>query len=175
MNYLNNTARKRYRSLNFLGLTSCAAALFFAIIYLQERLGFPPSPLAMTSRLLVLSIGVLFFLAWIQNPRQFGQRCYAVLGSLLCAIGIGLNLRHIWLQSLPAGQESECGTELEPLLQSLPLPEALLTILRGTGGCAEAHWTLVGLTLPQLTLLLLLFLLLIDIIQFRKKHRSYFK
>lgn len=175
MSYLDNTARKRYRPLNFLGLTICAGALFFAIIFLQQRLGLPPCPLCMASRVLLLSIGVLFFLAWIQNPRQFGQRCYALLGSLLCAVGISLNLRHIWLQSLPAGQATEHGSELAPLLQQLPLPDPLLAILRGSGGCAETDWTLMSLTLPQLTLLLFLFLFLIDIIQFRKKHRSYFR
>ncbi|MEH6473661.1 MAG: disulfide bond formation protein B [Halopseudomonas sp.] len=174
MNYINNDSTAQYRSLNFLGLLTCAAALLFAVIYLQQRLGLDPCPLCMASRLAILSLGGVFLLAWIHNPRQLGQRFYALLGGLLSASGIALNLRHIWLQNLPKEKVPECGPGLEYLLQNFPLQEVLSTLLSGSGECAEVHWTLIGLTLPQQTLVLFLFLLVIHIIQFRKKRRSYF-
>ena len=174
LNSLDNSSNSRYRTLNFLGMLVCAGALLFAVIYLQQRLGLVPCPLCIITRIVILSMGGLFFLAWIQNPRQLGQRCYAILGGLLGCLGAGLNLRHIWLQSLPSEQLAECGLELEQLLQNLPLLEVVSSLLSGSGECNRIQWTLAGLTLPQLTLMLFLFLLLILIVQFRKKRRSYF-
>ncbi|MEH6825899.1 MAG: disulfide bond formation protein B [Motiliproteus sp.] len=174
MNYLDNS-RSRYRSLNFVGLATCVSALLFAVIFIEQRLGLPPGPLCIASRLIVLALACVFFLAWAHNPRQFGQRCYATLGGLLSIIGIGLNLRHIWLQSLPADLTTECGPGLEYLLQNVPLQEVLSTLINGSGECTDTHWTLIGLTLPQQTLLLFLFLSLIAFIQLRKRHRSYFR
>lgn len=174
MSYLDNS-NSRYRSLNFVGLMTCTCALLFAVIYLEQRLGLAPCPLCMASRLIILALAGLFFLAWAHNPRQFGQRCYAALGGILSITGIGLNLRHIWLQSLSADLAGECGPGLEYLLLNAPLQEVLSTLLNGSGKCTYTNGTLIGLTLPQLTLLLFLFLSLIDIIQLRKKRRSYFR
>ncbi len=147
----------------------------FSVIYLQQQLGLDPCPLCLASRVVVLTTGGVFLLAWLHNPHQFGQRCYALLGGLLSISGIGLNLRHIWLQNLPTDKVPECGPGLEYLLQNFPLQEALSTLLQGSGRCAEVQWSLMGMTLPQQTLLLFLLLLVIQMIQFRKKRRrSYF-
>ena len=173
MNYIDNS-QSRYRTLNFVGLISCIGALAFAVLYLQQRLGLEPCPLCMASRLAVIGAGICFLLAWLHNPKQLGQRFYALLGGLLSLSGIALNLRHIWLQSLPADKVPECGPGLEYLMANFPLQEVLSTILQGSGECAEVQWTLLGMTLPQQTLLLFLFLLLVQVIQFRKKRRSYF-
>ncbi|WP_421865239.1 disulfide bond formation protein B [Motiliproteus sp.] len=174
MTYLDDSSLSRYRGLNFLGLISCIGALAFAVIYLQQRLGLEPCPLCMASRLMVVALAATFLLAWLHNPRQLGQRCYALLGILLSLAGIGLNLRHIWLQSLPGEQVPECGPGLNYLLENFPLQQAFSIILSGSGECAEIQWTLFGLSLPQQTLLLFLFLLILQVTQFRKKKRSYF-
>lgn len=175
MNYLDDNSRTRYRPLNFLGLSGCIAALIFAVIYLQQQLGLDPCPLCLASRLIVIGIGLLFLLAWLHNPQQFGQRFYALLGGLLGLAGIGLNLRHIWLQNLPAEKVPECGPGLEYLLQNFPLQDALSTLLQGSGECAKVQWSLMGMSLPQLTLVLFVALLIIQTVQFRRKrHRSYF-
>ncbi len=175
MNYIDNTAKSSYRGLNLLGLISCMGALLLATLYIQQHLGFAPCSLCMVSRMVVLTLGVLFFLAWVQNPRQFGQRCYAVLRSLFTSIGIGINLYHIWLQNLATGQTSECEQALELVSQQPLLQELLRPLLQSSADCAETYWTLAGITLPQLTLLLFLVLFAIDITQLRKKRRSYFK
>jgi len=129
----------------------------------------------MASRVLVLALGVLFFLSWVQNPRQFGQRVYAVLRSLFTIIGIGINLHHIWLQSLAAAPTSRCEQLLEPLLQYPAFQTLLPHLMKGTGDCITTSWTLADISLPQLTLLLFLVLFVIDIMQIRKKRRSYFR
>ena len=167
---------QRYRGLNLLGLLCCIGAIAFAVVYLQQRLGLDPCPLCLASRVMVLGIGALFLLAWLHNPKQLGQRCYALLGILLSLTGIALNLRHIWLQNLPKDKVPECGPGLEYMLQNFPLQEALASLLSGSGECAEIQWQLLGMSLPQQTLMLFLLLLLIQVVQFRKKRRrSYFK
>ena len=176
MSLLDNNSNTYYRPLNFVGLSGCIAALMFAVIYLQQQLGLAPCPLCLASRLVVASAGATFLLAWLHNPQQFGQRFYALLGSMLSIIGIGLNLRHIWLQNLPADNVPECGPGLEYLLQNFPLQEALSTLLQGSGECAGVQWSLMGMTLTQQTLVLFIALLIIQVIQLRKKRRrSYFR
>lgn len=174
MIHLDNDSKQTYRPLNFLGLISCIGALFFAVTYLQQQLGLDPCPLCMASRLVVIALGVIFLLAWLHNPQQLGQRGYAVLGIPLSLSGIGLNLRHIWLQSLPPEQVPECGPGLEYLVENFPLKEVLSTILQGSGECAEVQWSFFGLSLPQQTLLLFVMLFFIQLIQFRKKRRNSF-
>ncbi len=175
LNNLADSSTTRYRPLNLLGLLVCLASLYFAVIYLQQQLAIEPGPLSMISRMLVLSLAALYLLAWLHNPRQLGQRCYALLGILLSASGIGVNLRHTWLQSLPAAKTAECRPGLDYLLQNIAPREVLSTLLQGSGECAESQWTLMGLALPQQTLLLFLVLLLIQMILFRKRRqRRYF-
>ncbi len=175
MTFVSERTGSNYRPLNLSGFLICAASIAFAVIYLQRQLGLEPCPLCTAVRLIVLLQGLVFLLVFIHNPRQIGQRIYATLGLLLAFTGIGVSARHAWLQSLPADQVPECGPGFEYLLQSFPLQEALRLILSGSGECAAVQWQLLGLTIPQLSLLLFLLLAVILVIQFRKKsQRSYF-
>ena len=175
LNYLAGQSGPSYRALNFLGFLLCIGSVAFAVTYLQGRLGLDPCPLCMASRLVLLATGAFFLLAFLHNPRQLGQRIYAVASFLLAAAGIALNVRHIWLQSLPPSDVPECGPGLEYLLQNFPLQDAFAIILSGSGECAKVQWQLLGLSIPQQTLALFLLLMLLSALQFRKKKRNYFK
>lgn len=175
MSSLPNSTASKYRLLNFSGLLLCIGSLAFAVIYLQGELGLDPCPLCMAARLAVLGITFFFAIAFLHNPKQFGQRFYSFFGIFCSFAGIAITLRHIWLQSLPKDQVPECGPGLEYMIETFPLKDALGMLLTGSGECAEIHWQLFGLTLPQQTLALFILLLIIQIIQFRKKQsKSYF-
>ncbi len=164
-----------YRLLNLLGIFLCVGSLAFAVIYLQGELELDPCPLCQAARIAVLGATVFFTLAFLHNPGQFGQRLYSFLGMIFSLAGVGVTLRHIWLQSLPKDQVPECGPGLEYMLEAFPLKDALGMILSGSGECAEIQWQLFGLSLPQQTLILFIIVLLIQIIQFRKKRpKGYF-
>lgn len=175
LNYLASEAGPSYRALNFFGFSLSIGSVAFAVVYLQGELGLDPCPLCMASRLLLLAMGGFFLLAFVHNPRQLGQRIYALFSFLLAVAGILVSGRHIWLQSLPPNEVPECGPGLEYLLQNFPLRNALEIILSGSGECAEVQWQLLGLTIPQQTLGLFVLLLILTLLQIRKKKRSYFK
>ena len=175
MTYSTEQSNPAYRSLNLFGFLICALAVAFAVLYLQGNLGLEPCPLCSAVRLAVLAQALLFLLAFLHNPKQLGQRTYASLGFIITLAGIGISIRHVWLQSLPADEVPECGPGLEYLLNAFPLQDAIKLVLSGSGECADVQWQLFGLTIPQQSLVLFALLSFILLTQFKKKRvRSYF-
>ena len=163
-----------YRQINLLGLVTCIAAMLFAVGFLQGHLELDPCPLCVITRVIVITMAVIFFLGLVHNPKQTGQRIYASLNLLTGFVGFGVQLRHIWLQNLSADQVPACGPGLEFLLQTQPVFSALRTVFEGSGDCAEIDWIFMGLTIPMQTALLFGFLILLVVIQLKKRPRSLF-
>lgn len=149
------------RSLHTGGFVLAAGALTVAVFLLQGALGLEPCPLCILARWVVALAAALFLAAALHNPGALGQRLYAAAGLLVCAAGVGLAGRHVWLQSLPPEELPECTPGLDYLLHQFPLFEALRTVLNSAGECAEVAWTFVGLSLAQQTLLLFVALALV--------------
>lgn len=148
-----------YRQINLLGLLICITAMLFAVGFLQHYLMLDPCPLCVITRVIVISMSLVFLIALIHNPSQRGQRLYALLAMAVGFTGLGVQLRHIWLQNLPPDQVPACGPGLEFLLETQPIFSALRTVFEGSGDCAEIDWTFLGLTIPMQTALLFVFLL----------------
>jgi len=142
------------RWVNALGLLIVIAALLFAVLYLEGVLYLEPCPLCIIDRVVLTGIGLVFLLVAVHNPGRTGQRIYAGLNLLLVGLGTAVAGRHVWLQYLPADQVPECGASLEYMLETLPLHQTLQKVLRGSGECADVQWTLLGLSIPEQTLLL---------------------
>ncbi|MEY8262985.1 MAG: disulfide bond formation protein B, partial [Bermanella sp.] len=68
-------------------------------------------------------------------------------------LGVFVAGRHVWIQSLPADQVPTCGPSLEYMVETLPWAEVLSVMLRGNGNCADAQWSLLGLSMPMWVLL----------------------
>jgi disulfide bond formation protein DsbB len=45
-----------------------------------------------------------------------------------------------------------CGTDLEFLINTFPLSQALPKIFAGSGSCSKVDWTFLGLSIPEWTL-----------------------
>jgi disulfide bond formation protein DsbB len=161
-----------YRSLTFLGLVICIASMLFAVLYLERTLFLDPCPLCILDRVVIISLGVLFSLAFLHGPITIFTKIYGVLCILLSSIGIGLASRHIWLQNLPKDQVPECGPDLYFMLDTLPLFETLKKILAGSGTCADINWTFADLTIPEQTLILFVILLVLSVIQTLRPRKS---
>ena len=140
---------------NGLGFLACAGGLGFAY-YAQFYLGLEPCPLCIFQRIALLALGLVFLLAAAHHPQSKGGRVYGVLLGLIASIGASIATRHIWLQHLPPEQAPRCGPGLDYLLETLPLNETIREVLTGSGECAKVDWTLLGLSLPQGTLLVFL-------------------
>ena len=137
------------------GLIALAAATSMAIaLYLQYQVGLAVCPLCFTQRIFVIAAGGVALIAALHNPKVIGQRIYAALAGLFALIGAGFAGRHVWLQALPEEQAPACGPDLEYMLQPFPFSQTLEVLLMGDGNCAEVVWTFLGLSIPQMTLLL---------------------
>ena len=146
----------------FLGITSMA----FAIGYLQMVQGLPPCPLCILDRGVVIGLCAVFLIALIHNPIRLGRKMYATLAALLSLTGIGICARHIWLQNLPKDQVPECGAGFWYMLDTMPALGFLDTILNGSGECADIQWQFLGLSIPELTLILFVVFLLLSLAMF---------
>lgn len=140
------------RGLFFLMAGASAALILFAL-YLQHVLGEHPCPLCITQRIFVIVIGVLAFLAAVQNPAQLGRRVWSAL-IVLAAIGGGVVAgRHVWIQHLPEDQVPVCGPDLAYIFQNFPLQKAIHLLFNGDGNCHEVGWTFLTLSIPEWTLM----------------------
>jgi len=145
------------RIINLAAFVACAAMIGYAL-YSQHVNGLDPCPLCVFQRVAVIGLGLIFLLAALQNPARTGSRIYAWLLVLVAASGAAVSSRHVWLQSLPPDQVPACGPGLNYMLDVFPLRDALSMIFKGSGECAEIHWTLLGLSMPAWVLISLVLL-----------------
>lgn len=127
---------------------SCAALVLTAIFYFQQELGLEPCPMCILSRYTFIAIGLVSLVAAIHGPRGLALRAYGSVVALLGAIGIGISARHSYLQHFPPKVES-CGADLEFIMNTLPLAQALPKLFAGTGSCSKVDWRFLGLSIPE--------------------------
>jgi len=129
-----------------IGFLVCVGLIGFAL-YLQHYQYQNPCPLCILQRMTYITLAVIFLIAALHGPGRAGAIVYGVLTVVTAATGAAIAGRHVWLQHLPRDQVPECGPGLEYLLDRFPLSQALGRILAGSGECAEAGWTFLGLTI----------------------------
>jgi disulfide bond formation protein DsbB len=139
------------------GFLVCAGLLAFAL-YLQHFEFQEPCPLCILQRVAFIALMVIFLVAALHGPGRIGGFVYGGLLFLVAGIGAAVAARHVWLQHLPKNQVPECGPGLEYMLQKFPLSRALDKILSGSGECAEAGWSFLGLTIAGWSLVWLVIL-----------------
>jgi disulfide bond formation protein DsbB len=127
---------------------ACATLVLTAIFYFQEELGLEPCPMCILSRYTFITIAVVSLVAAIHGPRGLALKIYAAVVTLLAATGLGISLRHSYLQHFPPKVES-CGADLGFLLNANPLGQALPKIFAGTGSCSKVDWTFLGFSIPE--------------------------
>jgi disulfide bond formation protein DsbB len=130
---------------------TCASLLGFGL-YLQHTEGVEPCPMCIIQRYAFVGVGLVGLLGALLGPRGAARRVYAVALALLALGGGGIALCQSWLQRFPPAV-SECGPDLEYMLDSFPLADALPMIFRGAGDCSIIDWTFLGLTIANWSLL----------------------
>ena len=135
------------RPLNVLGLLICAALLAYAW-YAQSVLHLEPCPLCIFQRVGIASVGLLFLLAALQQPKRWGASLYGLLIVLAALITLGVAARHVWIQHLPPDAVPACGATLSYMLDIFPLTDVIRKVLTGSGECAKISWTFLGLSMP---------------------------
>lgn len=140
------------RLLNLLAFLACAALLAFGL-YLEHAEGLEPCPLCVVQRIEFIGVGLACLAAAIHGPQRRGRRVYAGLTLLFAAAGLASAGRQVWLQGLPADQLPACLPSLEYMMEALPFQDIVRLMLHGTADCAEVTWTLLGLSIPEWSLL----------------------
>lgn len=139
------------RPLFFLLFLFCAGLLGFGL-YLQHFEGLEPCPMCIMQRYALATIGVIGLIAGLHGPRRTGVRLYGALLLLVALTGGGIAARQSWMQLYPP-KISECGPDLEYMLGSFPLADALPMIFRGAGDCTAIDWTFLNLSIANWSLI----------------------
>lgn len=128
----------------------CTGLLGFGL-YLQHALDLQPCPMCILQRYAFVAVGIIGLVAAIHNPAGWGRRAYAVLVALAGLAGGGVAARHTWLEHNPPAI-ADCGPDLEFMVGSFPLGEALPMIFRGSGDCSKVQWTWLNLSIAEWSL-----------------------
>lgn len=142
------------RWLNIFGFLVCLGGLGVAL-FAQFHLGMEPCPLCIFQRLALAALGLLFLTAALHDPRGWGAKVYGALIDLTAFLGMAVAARQVWLQHLPPDEVPRCGPGLDYMLQTFHLTETIREVLSGSGECAKVE-TLLGLSIPEWTLMLFL-------------------
>ena len=140
------------RPLMLIGLL-ISIAMIGAALFFQHYMGLIPCPLCIVQRVIVMTFGGTFLLAFIQGPKSWGKRIYGLLLTLTSIAGVAVAGRHTWLQHLPAEKVPECGPGLDFWIKNLPTNEVIQKVFQGSGECAEVAWTFVSFSIPEWSLL----------------------
>jgi len=132
----------------FAAIFAACAALIGYGLFLQEYKGLEPCPMCVLQRYAFVAIAVVALIAAIHGPRGAGLKVYGAGVALFAIAGAGVAIRHSWLQHFPPAMET-CGTDLEFLINTFPLSQALPKIFAGTGSCSKVDWTFLGLSIPE--------------------------
>ena len=130
----------------------CVTLLLFGY-YLEFHHRLNPCPLCILQRLCYISICLIYIFYFFYNTSQAAKRLVSGISFSLAGIGCALAARQVWLQHLTDDKVPECGPGLGYLLAAYPLFDAMKTVLRGTGDCAETQWIFLGFSIAEWSLL----------------------
>ena len=153
----------------FLGLFAVCAGLLGFGLYLQHAVGLEPCPMCITQRYAFVAIALTALVAGLHAPGRSGTRAYAAVILLLALAGGGVALRQTWMQLYPP-EFAECGPDLEFMLGSFPLADALPMIFQGAGDCSKVDWAFLGLSIANWSLVCLTLVAVFAIAMMARKH-----
>ena len=132
----------------FAAIFLVCVSLIGLALYLQEQEGLQPCPMCILQRYAFVAIGLVALAGAIHGPRGLALKVYGALLALFAIAGGGVAIRHSYLQHFPPKMES-CGTDLEFLVNTFPISQALPKIFAGTGSCSKVAWKFLGLSIPE--------------------------
>lgn len=149
-------SRLSSRAWFFIGFLICTGLILIAL-FLQYFVHLEPCPLCMLQRVAFITLGLVFLLGTLHGPKQLGTRIYAFVGLLANFTGLGLAMRHVYLQYYPPEYVS-CAGDFYSQLERIPLGRLISNALRATGDCSKVDWTLMHLSIAEWSLIWFLIL-----------------
>lgn len=159
-----------YRLINLYAAMLTLGLVGFAL-YTQYYQGVEPCPLCIMQRLVFIALAIVFIGGSLYQASNLERKILHGFGFLIAILGIALATRHIYLQHMPLGTAPSCGPGFNFIVQNLPFSDALHLLLLGSGDCALVNWQLLGLTMPEWSLLCFLLLAGVNMLQATNKKR----
>ena len=160
------------KRLPFAAIFVMCAVLLGIAIFLQEQEGLEPCPMCILQRYAYTLLGIVALVGAIHGPQGAARKFYGALLVLIVLAGGGVAVRQTYIQHFPP-QVASCGADLEFLVNSFPISQALPKIFQGTGDCALVKWRLLGLSIAEWSLVwFVIFLVFIAWAVFLRKPRS---
>lgn len=122
-------------------------------LYLEYYEGIMPCPLCTLQRICFGICGFLFFGGILFYRRRLLNKLMCLLVTLFAATGAVLAARQIWIQAYPSGDTSDCGVQINYMLSVLPLKDVAYKIFSGTAECSQRGWELLGINIPEWSLI----------------------
>lgn len=149
------SGKPSYRSANALGFLLSAGSLAATAIYLAPIADLENCTLCSVIRLMLVVMAGLYLLGFILNIRLL-QRLFGLIHLALLSTGIVTLVRHLITAETPA---ASCSGTTTSLFTNAPTPENLLTLLNDAALCPGLAWTIGGVGVAHLALLLYIVLL----------------
>jgi len=126
-------------------------ALLAAALAVQYFRGEPPCPLCVLQRAGFVLVALIALVAAIHKPRRRGAARYSAALALAALAGLGVALRHVWVLYHP---KFGCGIDaLEQIVNDLPTAKLLPWLFHASGECTELHEPILGLQVPEWSLI----------------------
>lgn len=153
----------------FAGFVVIPLALLAGALILQHLKGQAPCPLCVMQRAGFLLVALIALAAAIQQPQRRVAAGYCAALALAALTGLGVAIRHVWVLYHP---KFGCGIDaLEAIVNDLPTAKLVPWLLHARGECATPHEPILGLQVPEWSLIWFS-LLILGAIYFGFKYRS---
>ncbi len=156
------------RASYFLGFAACLA-IFLYSLYLQFNVGIQPCALCVLQRIVLVSIGLVFFLGSLFRVHKIAHIALGLLTTLLSVLGVALAGRQVWIQHFPGQSGDTCGASLQYMLKVLPFTEVLKNIFQGSAECTQIGWRFLSISLSEWSLFWFVIFLILSLWQLTKK------
>ena len=151
------------------GALLCFVSLGIAYFYFQQYLGLPPCPLCILDRILIGSLGVVLLVMTISGGILL--LILRLLGWLILLAGFTVGGRHSWLERFADRDETASCIPQEGTQNMI---EWLTSSFIGETDCGVIYWTIGGLSISDLVLILYVVLAVIWLKSIRKVHERNF-
>ena len=143
--------------------TALAAALCACLVagsyFVQHVLLVEPCPLCIVQRFTYALLALVFLAVSLSaSPRL--RRVLLGVSLLLVLVGGGVAAYQTQLQLFPRAEASSCSASLSYLMDTLPIGELIARLFQARGDCSDTSFTILGLTLAQISLVVFTGLLL---------------
>lgn len=166
---LNSLNSRKY----FLGLFIFVLGMLLYAYYAQYVQGLFPCNLCILQRFGFIGVFLVALAAMLHNPGLLGQRVYLFLSVLSAGAGMSVGMRQIWMQRQPPKLFSECGSDLNNLLNNLPLSEVFNALFYSSGDCAKVDWTFLGFSMAEWSVAMFILIIISALFMFFISSRDH--